>query len=67
MLIFYLAYISTLKMEVTCSSEMSVDFQWTTYHIPEDRSPQFRYVLNIVASIACSQGLVDCINSRPSL
>jgi hypothetical protein len=30
---------STLKIEVTCFSEMSVDFQWTTWHyIPEDRT-----------------------------
>jgi hypothetical protein len=34
-----LAYSSTLKMEATCSSEMSVDFQWATQHyIPEDRT-----------------------------
>jgi hypothetical protein len=25
-------------MEVTCSPETSVDFQWTTQHIPEDRT-----------------------------
>jgi hypothetical protein len=34
-----LAHSSTLKMEATCSSEMSVDFQRTTsHHIPEDRT-----------------------------
>jgi hypothetical protein len=30
MLISCLAYSSALKMEVTCSSETPVDFQWTT-------------------------------------
>jgi hypothetical protein len=33
-----LAHSSTLKMEVTCSFEMSVNFQWTTqYYIADDR------------------------------
>jgi hypothetical protein len=32
---------STLQMEVTCSSETSVTFQWTTCrYIPEDRTTQ---------------------------
>jgi hypothetical protein len=32
-----LAYSSTMKLEATRSSEMSVDFQWITWHyIPED-------------------------------
>jgi hypothetical protein len=36
-----LAYALTLMMEVTCSSETSVDFQWTTCcYIPEDRTLQ---------------------------
>jgi hypothetical protein len=30
MLVSCLAYNSTLEIEVTCSSEMLVDFQWTT-------------------------------------
>jgi hypothetical protein len=31
------AYASTLKMDMICSSEMSTDFQWTTWHyISED-------------------------------
>jgi hypothetical protein len=35
----YLAYFLTWKMETTCSSETSVDFQWTTWrYIPEDRT-----------------------------
>jgi hypothetical protein len=39
MLVSCLAYSSTLKMEATCCSEMSVDFQWTTRHyIPEHRT-----------------------------
>jgi hypothetical protein len=34
---FMLAYSSTLKLEAACSSETSVDFQWTIWHyIPED-------------------------------
>jgi hypothetical protein len=37
MLVSCLAYSSTLKMEATCSSEMSADIQWTTWrYIPED-------------------------------
>jgi hypothetical protein len=33
------ACFSTLKMEVTCSSEMSIDFQRITWrYIPEDRT-----------------------------
>jgi hypothetical protein len=34
-----LAYSSSLKMGVTCSSETSLDFQWTTWHyIQENRT-----------------------------
>jgi hypothetical protein len=34
-----LAYSLTLKMEATCSSKTSVDFQQTAWHyIPEDRT-----------------------------
>jgi hypothetical protein len=33
-----LAYSSVLKMEV-CSSGTSVDSHWSTWHIPEDRTP----------------------------
>jgi hypothetical protein len=37
MRVFCLTCSSTLNMEVTCSSEMSVDFQWVTWcYIPED-------------------------------
>jgi hypothetical protein len=39
MLVTYLSYSSTLKMEGTYSSETSVEFQRTTWHyIPEDRT-----------------------------
>jgi hypothetical protein len=39
MLVSCLAYSSTLKMEVTCSSETLAGFQWTTQHyIPQDRT-----------------------------
>jgi hypothetical protein len=42
-----LAYHSTLTMEVTCSCEMSVDFQRTTRrYIPEYRTLQVRRVLD---------------------
>jgi hypothetical protein len=38
-MVYPLAYSSTLKMEVTCSSETSVDFQRTTRrYIPEERT-----------------------------
>jgi hypothetical protein len=37
----FLAYYSTLKVEATCSSETSFDFQRTTWHyIPEDTTLQ---------------------------
>jgi hypothetical protein len=40
-LVSCLIYSSTLMMEGKCSSETSVDFQWTTQHyIPEDRTLQ---------------------------
>jgi hypothetical protein len=48
MLISCLAYFSTLKMEITSSSETSVDFQRTTWHcIPEQplREPQILHVV----------------------
>jgi hypothetical protein len=33
------AYFSTLKMEATCSSETSVNFQWITgRYMPQDRT-----------------------------
>jgi hypothetical protein len=38
MLISCSAYPSALKMEVSRSSETSVDFRRTTRHIPEDRT-----------------------------
>jgi hypothetical protein len=39
-----LAYFSTLKTEVVCSSEMSVDFHQTAWHyITEDRILHPRY------------------------
>jgi hypothetical protein len=39
MLVSWLAYFSTLKIEATCSSETSVEFQRTTRrYIPENRT-----------------------------
>jgi hypothetical protein len=38
-LVSFLVYFSKMKMEATCSSETSVDFQRTTRrYIPEDRT-----------------------------
>jgi hypothetical protein len=37
----FLTYSSTLKMEATCSSKASIDFQRATRrYIPEDKTPQ---------------------------
>jgi hypothetical protein len=48
MLVSYLAYSSTLKMEATCSSETSVDFQRITRrYIPEERALRLKYLLYI--------------------
>jgi hypothetical protein len=42
-----LAYYSTLKVEATCSSKMSVDFQQAAQHyIPEDKILHTVYCLN---------------------
>jgi hypothetical protein len=42
MLVSRLAYSSTLKMEATCSSETSINFQWTTWrYIPEPQTLHF--------------------------
>jgi hypothetical protein len=43
-LVTFLAYSSTLKVEVTCSSETSVDFQRTTRHRCENPKS---YIFNI--------------------
>jgi hypothetical protein len=41
----FLAHFLTLKMQATCSSEMSVDFQWTTLcYIPEDHALESRII-----------------------
>jgi hypothetical protein len=51
-LVSCLAHFSTLKMEVMCSSETSVDFQWTTLcYIPEDRSLQTATLFTDVSSV----------------
>jgi hypothetical protein len=42
-IVSYLAYFRTLKMEPTCSSETSADFQpITRRYIPEDRTLLFK-------------------------
>jgi hypothetical protein len=51
-----LAYSSTPKMEVTCSSETSVDLQQTTgHHIPADRTLQ------------CSNEFVRLLNRKETV
>jgi hypothetical protein len=41
-----LAYSSTPKMDATYSSDISIDFQWTTCHyIPENTTLQFSHCL----------------------
>jgi hypothetical protein len=53
MLVSCLAYSSTLKMEVMCSSEMSVDFHRTTgCYNPEDTALQ-NYLLSTYVKIIC--------------
>jgi hypothetical protein len=48
MLVSYLPHSSTLKIEATCSSETSVDFQQTTRrYIPEDTTPQLKYLFSV--------------------
>jgi hypothetical protein len=70
-----LAYFLTLKMETTCSSETSVDFQWTTQHyIREDRTLRTSSTLHgvmpqkivlFIATIVRSSDLIcrcsDCV------
>jgi hypothetical protein len=47
-----LAYLSTLKMEATCSSERSVDFQQITgRYIIEDRHLQIKHFLSYYQEI----------------
>jgi hypothetical protein len=42
-LVSCLVYASTLKMEMTCSSETSVELQLTTWrYVPEDRNLQVK-------------------------
>lgn len=51
MLYIVLYAYETLKMNVTCSSEMSVNFYWTTRHyIPGDRTLPVGYGQNWKAS-----------------
>jgi hypothetical protein len=46
-LVSCLAYSLILKMEVTFSSKMSVDMQWTTwFYIPEDRTLGATFILS---------------------
>jgi hypothetical protein len=58
-LVSYSAYSSTLKMEATCSSETSVDFQLTTRrYIPEDRALNNK-------TLYCTQVFVNIGSTTP--
>jgi hypothetical protein len=49
MLASCLAYSMTLKTEATCSSEMFVDFQMTTWHyVAEDRTLGWGFVCDVM-------------------
>jgi hypothetical protein len=49
---FWLTYSLTLKMEVRCSSETSVDFQWTTWrYIPKGRALHNHHCENLKSYI----------------
>jgi hypothetical protein len=71
---FLLVMFLMLKEEVTCSSEMSVDFQQTTWHsVPKDRPPQnvhfilrIRPLRNHVGFIVPFPNAVLCVSSCPS-
>jgi hypothetical protein len=53
MLVCCLDYSSTLKTEATCSSETSVDFQWTKRrYIPDDTSLHNNRCENLKADIS---------------
>jgi hypothetical protein len=46
MLVSCLAYSLTLKMEVICSSDTSIDIQWTTWcYIPDESTLHIRGLL----------------------
>jgi hypothetical protein len=45
-LLSFLAYASSLKMEVICSSKMLVDFHWAKWcYIPEDSTPVYILII----------------------
>jgi hypothetical protein len=47
-LIFLLSYLSALKVEKTCLSETSINFEWTTSrYIPEDNNFRMVNVLHM--------------------
>jgi hypothetical protein len=55
-LVSFFAYSCTLKMEATCSSETSVDFQRSTWrYIPEDRTLQQTPVILLAKINRCCQ------------
>jgi hypothetical protein len=61
MLVSCLAYFSTLKMEATCFSEASVEFQRTTWrYIPEDRTLQ-EGIYSELSLLDCSSFLTSVL------
>jgi hypothetical protein len=68
LLLLYLAYSSTLKMEELCSFKMSADFQNTTQHfIPEDRTLHSLSYFQQPATFLCSELYKSTISSRSTL
>jgi hypothetical protein len=75
LLISWLAYSSTLRMEVTCSSETSVDFQRNTHiYIPENRTTiwtnvaqdriRYRALLNMETILRLQQKVGNFLTSE---
>jgi hypothetical protein len=64
-LVSCLAYSSTLKMEATYSSEMSVEFQRTIWrYIPEGKTLNNRTVIVSEGKNGNSSVVVNCRNTR---
>jgi hypothetical protein len=66
MLVSYVSFSSTLKMEAKCSSETSADFQWTTWrYSPEDRTVRNDRCENLKSCVVSTQnaGLYDLVMS----
>jgi hypothetical protein len=65
MMVSYLAYSSTLKMEATCSSETS--FYFTRHYIPEDRILRVAFCFILINGITATVRLApDSLTNRTS-